>query len=961
MGLSVFLLGSALLTWKWYEAAEFKRQTDAAKTGALASQYFLSIARAERAWRANDLAGADRLLEECQASEVRGWEWGYIRRLCHSEWRRFSESQDLSRGRVAFSPDGRQLLVASVAVEPTRQEQVVELRTWEVASEREAAAHSQRLGAVNSLLVNGLEDSSVTMVSDGRFVAADCRGHALTPPRKDAAPGIIVWEATSGKELCTLNSASGQILPLSFSPDGQRLATAVGDKLQVWETVTGKHVLSLGDGGAAIGSAAFSLDGRHLAAAADHVVKVWQIQGSQLGASPSPRVMATWKLRRSRDPIRSLIYSPDGERLAVTNGTEVQVWETATGKTVLTFQGHPGRYGGLAYSPDGRQLATAHGNGTITVWDARSGQPAFVLRGHSPSVRGLAYSPDGRLLASVGGDGVIMVWDATTNPEVSESLEGTPASMTSSPDWRWLAGTVRRAGRSEVWIWDTSTGDRLSLLRDHPGVALDMAFTSDGRELVVAFREPQPGGAPSSRVRLFEIPTGREERCLEVSAAAVNSLTFSADGRLLALADGAWVKILDTTTGKESLALGEHAGAVSLMAFSPTGQYLGVVGGRDIALWDVTTRAEPRPLTGHTDAIRCLTFRADGRRLVSASTKEVKVWEVASGREVEEGLTSPGASGPLPASAVALSPDGRRLALPDKESVTLWDVPSGQVAITLACRGGALGQVGFSGNGEGLYAAGKVWDGGERTPERLRGRLAGWRDGAVSWHLNAASAATKKGDGFATRFHLQRLKGMDLGQGRNYVRRGQIYARLGLWEQALADFHQALARPVDRREVAHDYALLLLQTGDLAGYRQLCHSLPDYPVPQPGDSPTADVTRICVLGANPADTLAPLVRRFLEDRTNPSLDRFWLGALLYRAGQFTEALNWLKEENGPAHWLFLAMTHQRLGQGKQARHWLEQAVQHIEQQQEDLLLWQYRLELSLWRREADALVNGTRP
>jgi tetratricopeptide (TPR) repeat protein len=94
------------------------------------------------------------------------------------------------------------------------------------------------------------------------------------------------------------------------------------------------------------------------------------------------------------------------------------------------------------------------------------------------------------------------------------------------------------------------------------------------------------------------------------------------------------------------------------------------------------------------------------------------------------------------------------------------------------------------------------------------------------------------------------------------------------------------------------------------------------------------------------------------------------GIVLYRAGRFEEAIQRLNEsivaQNGDGvfqDWLFLAMAHHRLGHADEARKWLDKTIQWAEQADANKpgvepLAWNLRLELQLFRREAETLIEG---
>jgi tetratricopeptide (TPR) repeat protein len=94
-----------------------------------------------------------------------------------------------------------------------------------------------------------------------------------------------------------------------------------------------------------------------------------------------------------------------------------------------------------------------------------------------------------------------------------------------------------------------------------------------------------------------------------------------------------------------------------------------------------------------------------------------------------------------------------------------------------------------------------------------------------------------------------------------------------------------------------------------------------------------------------------------------------LGAVLFRAGQYEEALRHVQAESEkyadskhlPARIAFLlAITHQRLGHAADARMWLDRANKEADEELNNTAKppdWSLRLELSLFQREARELIG----
>src|SRR5207244_651964 len=94
-------------------------------------------------------------------------------------------------------------------------------------------------------------------------------------------------------------------------------------------------------------------------------------------------------------------------------GGGVKIWDVTTHPEPHTFGGNSGPIRGVVYSPDGKRLATGG-----KVWDAQTGQELFTLQGHTDSLNRLAFSRDGKRLASASQDKTVKVWDAQTGQEI---------------------------------------------------------------------------------------------------------------------------------------------------------------------------------------------------------------------------------------------------------------------------------------------------------------------------------------------------------------------------------------------------------------------------------------------------------------------------------------------------------------------------------------------------------------
>jgi WD40 repeat protein len=311
-----------------------------------------------------------------------------------------------------------------------------------------------------------------------------------------------------------------------------------------------------------------------------------------------------------REPVRILAVSPNGRTVAtaIEQNSDFLIWDVATCKPVLRLKGFDGRPRFCAFSPDGTQLFGASYE-NLMAWNAIDGRTLFRRLGRrlsheDASVCGTAASPDGKFLAWAGDEKAIVLLDAATGKElrqlevVGRNIEG----LAFSQDGGTLLGW---ASKERLHSWNTSSGERHDRpCKGLPEAVRAIAFSPDLK--FAAF------GGQNPFVAVVNLATGAEYVRIDAvsgeHAGAVNCAAFSPDGRTLAWAgpkDGI-VRLTELATGKERRRLVGHHCHVNSLAFSADGKVL-VTGGDDTTclVWDVPGQIGPgrdRP-AALTDAV----------------------------------------------------------------------------------------------------------------------------------------------------------------------------------------------------------------------------------------------------------------------------------------------------------------------------------------------------------------------
>ncbi len=736
--------------------------------------YHHRVALAHSEWQAGNVGRASQLLQDCR-DDLRAWEHGYVRRLCHSALSTL-EGHRASVRCVVFSPDGR--LVASTGGDWGSSEPG-DVKLWEAATGRLLWTALDHTGPV----------MSVAFSPDGRKLATACVHWGIRGGE------VKVRDTTTGKPLHTLADVPGGAFAVAYSPDGHWLATAwVNRVVCLWNTRTGQPGPCFPDHKDSVFGVAFSPDSRLLASAGRHgTVQVWNLASGKRK-----------HLLSGPGDLRSVEFSPDGQRLvAASYDQSVKVWDVAGGQLLLPYWRHQSPLVSAAFSPDGRWVVSGDTGGQVQVWDASSGRLIRTVRGHTGGVLRVAFSPEGRRIATAGLDRTVRLWDVTQEQEACSLPQASGArNVVFSPDGKLLAaaGYTKYNGsvlEKRVRVWSLDDPNRLRAWPGHTHWVTCVAFDPSGKLLA--------SGSEDRTVRLWDVATGKTLHLLKGHEQMVTGVSFSPDGTRLASASlDRKVRLWDVRTGQLLTPVLTHPSPVRDVVFSPRGQRLVSCGDKGMVLvWDVATGAQPYSLPGHHDVVERVLFSPDGSRLATAGwDRAIHIWDMASepdaGQPADPQYLLAGQVETRRITGLAFTPDGRRLASSGQDqAIRLWDVASGQETLTLRGHGDQVHGLAFSPNGR-LLASGsihqiKLWEaeGREGSPT---GRILPPSAEVVLWHLQQAQECqnAQSPNWFGLAFHLSRLLEAQPNQRRWLLARAYARWQLGQWPGAIVDYYRSI-------------------------------------------------------------------------------------------------------------------------------------------------------------------------
>jgi WD40 repeat protein len=456
---------------------------------------------------------------------------------------------------------------------------------------------------------------SISCSKDGKIVTADLGG-------------FLGFWSSDGKELKkTFKVSEKSIFGVTFSPNGQTIATAGGDTtVRLWN-LNGQELKTLGRHDNFVTNISFSADGKTIAStSADNTVKLWSLDGQELkileghsdrvysaSFSPDGKTLASasddntvklWSvgdlepktLFGHRDSLYSVSFSPDGNTIAsagdgVPENNFIKLW-SSDGRELNSFKANSdsgwNRIGSLSFSPDGQTIATANSDKTIVLWSL-NGQKLKIFTGHDNEVIDVSFSPTDSILASASYDATVKLWSLNAqnfgqNIRTFNGNAGKVRSVSFSPDGKMIA-SAHNDGTIKLWNLAEQDKEEPRTFKGHSAYVTDVRFSPDGRTIASASKD--------KIIKLWSLE-GRELRTLQGHTGEVTRISFRSDGKILASAstDGT-IRLWNLTNGQEIKTLKKRKLGYSFwdVSFSPIGEKVVFVSDDALVqLWNAETQ-----------------------------------------------------------------------------------------------------------------------------------------------------------------------------------------------------------------------------------------------------------------------------------------------------------------------------------------------------------------------------------
>lgn len=286
-------------------------------------------------------------------------------------------------------------------------------------------------------------------------------------------------------------------------------------------------------------------------------------------------------------------------------------------------------------------------------------EPA-VATARASAVHALAASPWAPLLA-VTGQRQVLLHDTNTLELVAvlPFPEGDPVSLAFTPDGRYLIVGGGIPGKSGVTVtFDIRSGERtLTAAKEFDSILA--ADIRPGFDIVAT-------GGPSKLLKLWNSQTGEIVASIKKHTDWITALDISPDGILVASGDrngGVWV--WEAGTGNEFHTLRAHQAGITATLFRADSNLLATASeDGTVRFWEMNGGSEVKKNDAHPGGVTAMAFARDGTSLTAGRDKKVRLWkpDFNPARELAKDLPD------LP-TAVALSGDGSRAFVADYRGI----------------------------------------------------------------------------------------------------------------------------------------------------------------------------------------------------------------------------------------------------------------------------------------------------
>lgn len=629
--------------------------------------YVDDIRQANEFWKTGNLEKMferlNRHVPERGESDIRGFEWYYLKSQCRMESDRMIDTSGNPLFDVAISPDGR--LIASGGEEGL-------LRIHEVVGRSVQEIRSSD-GTIETLEFS----------PDGRYLSVGT-----------STGKLAVYRTADWSTEIQFNAHSKSITSIAFSPDGTLLVSGSDDgSVAMWEFPSAILKDRLPPHVTPIESVAISSDRLRLAvSSSDGWLKVLKL----------PNGKPDWQFRHE-EPVRSICFGRARQELVVgCHDGRVRVFPQDSSEPRLILGTFSEPVQSVAFGEDDQLIAAADKKGQLRLWDADSGLLRSVAHCPGGRIFSLAHSPTDRLLVTADRQGCLRFWDQRCLPidlvfesrfQISDlSMDNAGSTLVAAQGSHATCLEPRMLMGLPTPFLKQKDGysSRFPVRWNRKQKTHALALSHDG-QLVAC-------GETSNQISVLDAKTGimAKNIILKESPVYFSSLVFSQDDlHLLASGVPGVVSLFDVATSETLLRIDAESEQVLDATFTDDESRILFGGNRVVGSIEPETHEITR-LSRPPFLVKCIAVSPDEKIAVSGGDNgTLTFWKCSPWEEIGTIKTSADLI-----CSIAFAPDGQTVAVgTNNHKLTFWSVDTLQELFSLSLKHVVISALAFEQSG----------------------------------------------------------------------------------------------------------------------------------------------------------------------------------------------------------------------------------------------------------------------
>lgn len=316
------------------------------------------------------------------------------------------------------------------------------------------------------------------------------------------------------------------------------------------------------------------------------------------------------------DSVYCVDVNPADSTRAISGGGDdkAHVWNTKTGETVFSVEGHTDTVTNVGFSHDGQFAAVGSMDSTISVVKSADGELVSKLEGPASDIEFFAWHPRGPVIVAGSADTTMWMWNSNNGKcmQVFSAHMGPVLCGSFTHDGKVV---VSGSEDGSAIVWNPKNAQPIFHFKGekfHEGPINSLACHPDQRLLLTGSQDTTATFANIDNGKTLYKFTAHEDSVEDVGFCNKLKLgaTASLDGKL---------KIWDLSTGQCRTTCDHNIGVVKLKwgntePLVHTASLDGVV-----HTWDGRTGKKVRELKGHKDAIMSVALSSDDSIVVTGS------------------------------------------------------------------------------------------------------------------------------------------------------------------------------------------------------------------------------------------------------------------------------------------------------------------------------------------------------